>query len=188
MSSGCKSSVICTDAHRPVRPTYVNLYKWPESDAEFVKSMTEGKREERGSFHSLVIGSDGNLDDRRKWRPSPRVVDSYSCRQMYLRSYPFSKEEPAGGKARQFLAKAKQRAAVIFPFLYHKTENHRSCVATHTDTKMSSLGRMTKEKKRKVKGCGTSRKLIKELSYSGLFSMFYRFISCTASVEVADRR
>ncbi|THU50053.1 hypothetical protein C4D60_Mb06t16020 [Musa balbisiana] len=106
MSSGCKSSVSCVDARRPARPTYVNLYRWPESDAQFVKSMTGG-RDER-------VGDDNLVDGRRRWSPSPRVVDSYSCRQMYLRSYTFSKEETATEKARQCLGKAKRRAAIIY--------------------------------------------------------------------------
>ncbi|XP_038992761.1 uncharacterized protein LOC120116313 [Hibiscus syriacus] len=54
----------------PVRPTYVNLYKWPESDAEFVRSLSSDWRSNGG-------------------RPHPTVVDSISCRQIYLRSYTF---------------------------------------------------------------------------------------------------
>ncbi|CAH9072514.1 unnamed protein product [Cuscuta epithymum] len=50
-----------------VRATYVNLYKWPESDAEFIRSVSAGRH--------------------------PRVVDSVSCRQLYLRSYTFSRED-----------------------------------------------------------------------------------------------
>ncbi|CAL9184885.1 unnamed protein product [Musa hybrid cultivar] len=176
MSYGCKSSVSCVDARRPARPTYVNLYRWPESDAEFVKSMTGG-RDER-------VGDDNLVDGRRRWSPSPRVVDSYSCRQMYLRSYTFSKEETATEKARQCLGKAKRRAVVLFPFLQQKTEG-RSCVPAHADTKMSRRSSRRKEKKRKV--CGTDKKP-REISYSALFSIFFRFLFCTSSVEVVDRR
>ncbi|KAH1207801.1 hypothetical protein GmHk_15G042809 [Glycine max] len=42
--------------HLPLRPTFVNLNKWPESE----------------------------------------VVDRFSCRQMYLRSYKFSREKKVG--------------------------------------------------------------------------------------------
>ena len=44
------------DRHLPLRPTFVNLNKWPESE----------------------------------------VVDRFSCRQMYLRSYKFSREKKVG--------------------------------------------------------------------------------------------
>ncbi|CAH8267629.1 unnamed protein product [Arabidopsis lyrata] len=54
---------------RPVM-TYANLYKWPMAEAEFVRS----------------ISNDGS--QRRT-----TVVDSISCRQMYLRSYTFSTKE-----------------------------------------------------------------------------------------------
>ncbi|XP_020213411.1 uncharacterized protein LOC109797703 [Cajanus cajan] len=77
MSSVCISNCIndARDPRVPVRATYVNLYKWPESDAEFVRSVSCNR--EKGS---QMYGH-------------PRVVDSISCRQMYLRSYTFSREE-----------------------------------------------------------------------------------------------
>ncbi|XP_020223284.1 uncharacterized protein LOC109805561 [Cajanus cajan] len=54
------------DSRLPLRPTFVNLYKWPESDVEFVKTVNSN---------------------------SPRGIDSFSCRQMYLRSYKFSRKK-----------------------------------------------------------------------------------------------
>ncbi|CAL9247448.1 unnamed protein product [Arabidopsis halleri] len=54
---------------RPVM-TYANLYKWPMAEAEFVWS----------------ISHDGS-------QRCTTVVDSISCRQMYLRSYTFSTKE-----------------------------------------------------------------------------------------------
>ncbi|KAK8470239.1 hypothetical protein PHAVU_004G085094 [Phaseolus vulgaris] len=57
----------------PLRPTYVNLYKWPESDVEFVKSVNS----------NICVGSNVQT----------KGVDSFSCRQMYLRSYKFSKKK-----------------------------------------------------------------------------------------------
>ncbi|KAL1558088.1 hypothetical protein AAHA92_08595 [Salvia divinorum] len=77
MASVCISSCV-DDARVPVRATYVNLYKWPESDFEFVRSMSSKSR--GGAAHNSSHGR-------------PRVVDSISCRQMYLRSYTFSREE-----------------------------------------------------------------------------------------------
>ncbi|KAI3450478.1 hypothetical protein Pfo_007143 [Paulownia fortunei] len=63
------------DAPVPVRATYVNLYKWPESDAEFVKS--------------IISANVGKVNGQGQ----SRVVDGFSCRQLYLRSYTFSRED-----------------------------------------------------------------------------------------------
>lgn len=78
MASVCISHCIndARDPRVPVRASYVNLYKWPESDAEFVRSVSCKKREKGSQMYG-----------------HPRVVDSISCRQMYLRSYTFSREE-----------------------------------------------------------------------------------------------
>lgn len=50
--------------------TYANLYKWPVAEVEFVRSLSSG------------------CSNR-----STLVVDSISYRQMYLRSYTFSRKE-----------------------------------------------------------------------------------------------
>ncbi|XP_019266511.1 PREDICTED: uncharacterized protein LOC109243949 [Nicotiana attenuata] len=40
MASACISTNCVNEiAKAPVRVTYVNLYKWPDSDAEFIKSV-----------------------------------------------------------------------------------------------------------------------------------------------------
>lgn len=170
MSSVCKSSVGCVDARVPVRATYVNLYKWPESDAEFVKWVA-GRRREEG---------DNSADGRRKWPgPSPRVVDSYSCRQMYLRSYTFSKKESFPEKTQRCLGKVKERAAVC-PFLHHQRSDSlpssiRSNISSHKDDDK----RRKKKKKKKQGTCVAAKKLIDFI--------FRRLLSCTSSVDVVDR-
>uniref|UniRef100_A0A452XQX5 Uncharacterized protein n=1 Tax=Aegilops tauschii subsp. strangulata TaxID=200361 RepID=A0A452XQX5_AEGTS len=45
MAGGCKAAIGCVDARVPVRASYVSLYKWPESDAEFVRSVAMGRRQ-----------------------------------------------------------------------------------------------------------------------------------------------
>ncbi|KAJ4890489.1 hypothetical protein Rs2_30237 [Raphanus sativus] len=50
--------------------TYANLHKWPVAEVDFVRSLSSG------------------CSNR-----STSVVDSISYRQMYLRSYTFSREE-----------------------------------------------------------------------------------------------
>ncbi|KAJ7980920.1 Protein unc-80 like [Quillaja saponaria] len=78
-------------ARVPIRPTYVNLYKWPESDAEFVKMVSSNTSK---GLHSLA---------------RPQVVDSISCRQMYLRSYKFSRrKEGVTEKTMKCLGRVKQ--------------------------------------------------------------------------------
>ncbi|RDX81828.1 hypothetical protein CR513_37443, partial [Mucuna pruriens] len=90
MSSVCISNCVhdARDPRVPVRATYMNLYKWPESDAEFVRSVSR-----RGSH---VCGQ-------------ARVVDSISCRQMYLRSYKFSRKETVPEKTQKCFGRVKDR-------------------------------------------------------------------------------
>ncbi|KAL9676239.1 hypothetical protein QQ045_004452 [Rhodiola kirilowii] len=93
MASVCSKKVINdVVVHDPaVQNRYVNLQKWAESDAEFVKRVTNG-------VHNL---------------PHPTVVDSVSCRQMYLRSYTFSKKkETVPEKTKKCLTKVKEQVVV----------------------------------------------------------------------------
>lgn len=181
MSSGCKSSMSCIDAHEPVRATYVNLYKWPESDAEFVKSVTSGRRGKvlDGSAKGI------DLDGRRKWSTAePAVVDGFSCRQIYLRSYTFSRKETVPEKTLRCLGRAKERA-VAFPFLQPKSEHIASGVTGDSSSKRQ-IKTTKKTRKKKKKACVTASKL-REVSYATLYFVFRRLLSCTASVDAVDR-
>ncbi|KAK7279411.1 hypothetical protein RJT34_24463 [Clitoria ternatea] len=93
MSSVCISRCVndARDPRVPVRATYMNLYKWPESDAEFVRSVS---RNRRNGSQVYRIGH-------------PRVVDSISCRQMYLRSYKFSRKETVPEKTQKCFGRVK---------------------------------------------------------------------------------
>ncbi|XP_057458628.1 uncharacterized protein LOC130749310 [Lotus japonicus] len=73
MASVCKSNRV-NDTPLPVRPNFTNLYKWPESDVEFVKTVNSNNNSESPHVHS-------------------RGVDSLSCRQTYLKSYTFSRKK-----------------------------------------------------------------------------------------------
>ncbi|KAG1371631.1 hypothetical protein COCNU_16G007250 [Cocos nucifera] len=174
MSSVCKSSVVCVDARVPARATYVNLYKWPESDAEFVKSVAGRSREGSDLSHN------GSVDGGRKWGPSPRVVDSYSCRQMYLRSYTFSKKESFPEKTQRCLGRVKEKA-VVCPFLYQRSDSFGSIHSkiSHKDDEGNKKNKNKKKKKKKKKGCVAAKKL--------LDFIFRRLLSCTSSVDVVDR-
>ncbi|XP_073010920.1 uncharacterized protein [Typha latifolia] len=155
MSSVCKSAIGCVDARVLVRANYVNLYKWPESDAEFVKSISRGRITTQGEEDNCVT-------DRANPRSTPIVVDSYSCRQMYLRSYTFSKKETVPEKTIRCLGRVKGKAA-DFRFI-----------------------RWRNKKKDNNNKCAILRKF-REASCFAINSIVHRLLSCTAVVEVADK-
>ncbi|GAB4833698.1 hypothetical protein Ancab_031945 [Ancistrocladus abbreviatus] len=150
MSSVCISSCV-NDTRVParVRATYVNLYKWPESDAEFVRLVSS-----RGAGH-----------------PPPRVVDSISCRQLYLRSYTFTREESVNESAQKCFGRVKERVA-------------------------DDNGSNNKKKKKKKKGHREGRKnrmshervrsKVKEVPCGAFKAIFRRLLFCSASVDVMD--
>jgi len=141
MAAGCKAAIGCVDARAPVRASYVSLYKWPESDAEFVKSVAMARRQGGGGGGQESPGASasyysysGSASMRRgggysgelaAGYASPLVVDSYSCRQMYLRSYTFSKKkETVPERTMACLGRVRERAAV-FPFLPQREQGQR---------------------------------------------------------------
>lgn len=148
MSSSCISSCLndARDPRVPVRATYVNLYKWPESDAEFVRSRSSGA----GAMHG--------------GRPAAaRVVDSISCRQMYLRSYRFSRKETVPEKTVKCFGRVKEK------------------LGAHG--KIRSTKRSGQKIRRIRRKCLVWRK-VKVV----LFRCFNRLLSCSASVDVVDQR
>lgn len=153
MSSVCISSCL-NDARAlqaPVRATYVNLYKWPESDAEFVRSVSSnGRAGDRGGG--------GRTVDHHVIRT--RVVDSISCRQMYLRSYPLSREENAA------------------------PDNETRCFGRRRRAKGTEGDKNRKERRRRRKCVALTK--VKEASWTALFRIFHRLLSCSASVDVVD--
>ncbi|KAL2556631.1 hypothetical protein Fot_01370 [Forsythia ovata] len=72
--------------------TYVNLYKWLESVAEFVKSV-------------------GAIDVHGGSRLRFRMVDSILCRQMYPRSYTFFRIERVSERTKKCFRRVKHRMA-----------------------------------------------------------------------------
>ena len=145
MAASCKSNCINdVFASPPIRATYVNLYKWPESDAEFVRSVSSAglRRCASASFH-------------------PRVVDSISCRQLYLRSYTFSRKESVPEKTRKCLGRVRERV-----LLYRRERKSRG-------------------------GSGGERRCVvvsraNEVSCATLSAVFRRLLSCTTKVDVVD--
>lgn len=146
MASACKSGCVVNDIVarvRPVRATYVNLYKWPESDAEFVRSMSSNGRQDR-------------------FRQHPAVVDSILCRQLYLRSYTFSRKESVQEKTKKCLDRVRESVS--------------STVCRRERMTTSCLG---KGKKKRV-GFGRA----KEVSCAAVSAVFRILLSCTTKVDV----
>ncbi|KAK4375982.1 hypothetical protein RND71_006659 [Anisodus tanguticus] len=146
MASVCISTCVNDIATRaiPVRATYINLYKWPESDAEFIKSVSS-RMNHNTSTHN-----------------HPKVVDSISCRQLYLRSYTFSREEE----------RVNEKTSMK---CYGKKKKDRNNNIAGSNINYSSGGR-----RRKCKGIRRA----KEISCAAFASIFRRLLSCTIKVDV----
>ncbi|RCV15235.1 hypothetical protein SEVIR_3G043100v4 [Setaria viridis] len=227
MAAGCKAAIGCVDARAPVRASYVSLYKWPESDAEFVKSVAMARRQGGGgggqespggasaSYYYSYNGSGsmrrgggggGLSGELAAGYCSPRVVDSYSCRQMYLRSYTFSKKkETVPERTMACLGRVRERAAV-FPFLPQRGGGSAAASDAGSVGSASNIavGRSesrdredvglrdrkarrsrTRRKKQKKKRCTMVRRL-QEASCGAVHAIFRRLLACTTSVDVAD--
>lgn len=154
MASVCMSKCIADDARVPVRATYVNLYKWPDSDREFVRSVSR-------NCHN----------DNRDSGGHPRLVDSISCRQLYLRSYTFSRKESLNERTMKCIERVRERASA--------------------SRKPSSDGGGRRRdggkrrRRRKKKKCTMAMKA-KETTFAALASIFRRLLSCTTKVDVVD--
>jgi hypothetical protein len=167
MSSSCRSAIDCINSRAPVRATYVNLYRWPESDAEFVRAVARKR------------------DGLSAARPAPAVADSYSCRQMYLRSYTFSRKETMPQKTMRCLGRVKEKA-VELPFILQRSHSFASSKGNENENKEENNKRNNnnkkkkkkKNKKKKNKRCFAVRKLV--------YSLFNRLLSCTSKVDVVD--
>ncbi|KAJ4781338.1 hypothetical protein LUZ62_065595 [Rhynchospora pubera] len=177
MASACKAAACCIEAREPVRATYMNLYKWPESDAEFVRSLAVKKVHPHEGHHQLDTHYSRN--EKRKHGPNPVVVDSYSCRQIYLRSYTFSKKETVPEKTVKCLGRVRDKMA-LFPFLQQSDENF-DC----RSSKSVSSKRLKKRKKKK-KGCVTAKN-VRDATCNVVWLIFHRLLKCAASVDVVDR-
>ncbi|XP_055834352.1 uncharacterized protein LOC129902931 [Solanum dulcamara] len=162
MASACISSCV-NDARAPVRATYVNLYKWPESDAEFIRSV------------SLKNNGRGHIRGHGRDRNGPKVVDSISCRQLYLRSYTFSREDQenvSDEKKSQVKCYGKRKRKL--------PRRNNGCGGGYSGG--SSGGVRRRSTRRKCKGFRKA----KELSCAALTSIFRRLLSCTAKVDVVS--
>ncbi|CDP08975.1 unnamed protein product [Coffea canephora] len=161
MASTCISN--CVDAKAPVRATYVNLYKWPESDVEFVRSLSSNGRK-NGGGHGGAAGL-----------MHPTVVDSISCRQLYLRSYTFSRDDELN------VAKRK-RSCRRFRDRVSAANKRKRKLRGGGGSSCSSHGCEGGAGGRRKKRTGFRR--AKEMSCVALAAIFRRLLSCTTKVDV----
>lgn len=76
-----------SDAETEPRLSFVNLHRWPEAEAEFLKSLSHEPTNDNNE------------------RPSSSLHEPYASRQRYIRSYPFCCKEP-------FLRRTKKRMKI----------------------------------------------------------------------------
>jgi len=223
MAAGCKAAIGCVDARAPVRASYVSLYKWPESDAEFVKSVAMARRQGGGgggqespgasaSYYSYSSSASmrrggGYSGELAAGYASPLVVDSYSCRQMYLRSYTFSKKkETVPERTMACLGRVRERAAV-FPFLPQRggsaaasdagsvgsASNIAGAVGRSESRDREDVGlrdrkprRSRSRRRKKQKKRRAMARRLQEASCGAVRAIFRRLLACTTSVDGAD--
>lgn len=135
----------------------MDLYQLPESDAEFVKPTAGFDGHGEGQFYFL----------------HPRVVDSVSCRQLYLRSaYTFSRKESLPERTKKCFERVKERVTTVAA----PSRNYQSPGSRR------SRSRRGRRRRRLV-----MVKRVKEFSCEALRFIFQRLLSCTASVDVVER-
>ncbi|KAL3530677.1 hypothetical protein ACH5RR_009999 [Cinchona calisaya] len=164
MASTCISNTCADVARVPVRATYVNLYKWPESDVEFIRSLSSNERSRNGSRGGGGVGHHYH---------HPKVVDSISCRQLYLRSYTFSRDDDDFDDHDK-----RKRSCTRFRERMHAASNRRRKRKLMRGG--GSEGGRVSGGRRKYTGFRKA----KEVSCAALEAIFRRLLSCTTKVDV----
>uniref|UniRef100_A0A1D1YKN7 Sulfate transporter 1.2 n=1 Tax=Anthurium amnicola TaxID=1678845 RepID=A0A1D1YKN7_9ARAE len=88
MTSACIAGK-CLDVQAPTRACTLKLYRWAESDAEFLR---------------LITNKEGCPSPG-----SPSLRQSHLCRQKFLRSYTFSKKETVAERTRRWLQEKEKK-------------------------------------------------------------------------------
>lgn len=130
-------------------------YKWRRSDADFVRLA--------GSKANDVTRSSSN---GIRVREQPKVVDSVSCRQIFLRSYTFSRKDTFRERTKKRFRKIV-RAEGRFR---RRTYNRQAAAAAAVARRRTS--------------CLVVVRRVKEASCAALLAMFRHFLFCTAKVDV----
>ncbi|KAI5666118.1 hypothetical protein M9H77_15971 [Catharanthus roseus] len=171
MASTCISNCVKDAAavRVPVRATYVNLYKWPESDVEFIRSLSSNDHNKRrninGSSAAAVYGH-------------PKVVDSISCRQLYLRSYTFSRADDGDGDGDD-----DDQSSSIDDRTAKKNSRTRRRRRRRKSRSSSSSSRDRDGGRRK---CTRGFRRVKTASCAALAAIFRRLLYCTTKIDVVS--
>lgn len=169
MTSTCISNCV-KDARVPVRATYVNLYKWPESDVEFIRSLSSDKRK-------TTVGGHHHFHH-------PKVVDSISCRQLYLRSYTFSRDDDddKNEKKKESSRRTIRDSAASKTTSRRKRRSKKSTISSKESGDINNVnsGRNRRTRRRKYEGIRRA----KEASCATLAAIFRRLLFCTTKIDV----
>lgn len=149
---------MASNANIPAPLIHANLYKRPRLlDGDF--SSLAGSK-----VNNIIVDTCGAT----RVREQPKVVDSVSCRQMFLRSYTFSRKE-------SFPEKTKKR--------FGKIVRVGGLFRRITAAKDHRYKRQSAAAKRKT-SCLVVVRRVKEASSAALSSMCRRFLFCTGKVDV----
>lgn len=120
MNSVSISNNCVNDTNLPLkRTTFLNLNKWPESDAEFIKSIMSSKK-----------GNDHQNQEKK---------DGIYYRQIFLRSYPISKKETVSEKTKKCFDKVKEK------IIYRRKKKDVNVNGGHSNRRKCTSRRKVKE-------------------------------------------
>lgn len=85
MSTNCIENCSLETIEAPLKVSFLKLFEWPYSDAEFLKEITETKGDDGSEDIYSNFGSMSSSFSSSKLR--------FALRQRYLRSYTFTIEE-----------------------------------------------------------------------------------------------
>ncbi|KAG2724675.1 hypothetical protein I3843_01G027400 [Carya illinoinensis] len=105
MNSSCVAGCLDDNAEAPPVKvsSFMKLYKWPESDAEFlIRKVNMEDEEEESTAIRFPLNSGRS--------PVYHYHESFASRQRYLRSYTFSRKETVGEKTKRWLKRKKKVA------------------------------------------------------------------------------
>ncbi|KAI3848179.1 hypothetical protein MKX03_022354 [Papaver bracteatum] len=167
MGSICKSNCVVVDDVSKVYPRRKASYADSESDKEFLKSvsLSNNTQDQQGGGGGMVMK-----------KGPPRVLDSISCRNMYIRSYKFTtekKKETVPERTKRCFGKVKDKVV-----LYNKRSSSSSSSKGGSVIAINGGKKLRRRRRRK---CTIVRK-VKE----SLFSLFRKLLACSTSVDVVD--
>ncbi|KAK1367475.1 hypothetical protein POM88_043036 [Heracleum sosnowskyi] len=123
------------------RATNETLYKWAESDAKFIRSVSFNNRGRGTDPCTPRLTKTLSIHDRFYGASQPMGVDSMSCRQEFLRSYSFSRKESMPQKVRNCASQIKRSVSMRAPNKKVSGGAHDGIVVIRKVKKISSIFR-----------------------------------------------